>query len=81
MKRQNNIDISKAQWTHPMGLKELSQIFEVHRNTMSKWLKKQILCNRQLSPRKWEIATFELPYDSGQDNIKLYAQDNIKDIY
>lgn len=62
MKRKK-IDVTKVKWSHPMGLKELSQIFEVHRNTMSIWLKDQIICNRQLSPRRWEIAVFELPCD------------------
>ncbi|MBN2588311.1 MAG: hypothetical protein JXA96_00485 [Sedimentisphaerales bacterium] len=57
-----------------MGLKELSQIFDVHRNTMSKWLKDQIICNRQLSPRKWEVATFELPYDLTSDNRQISSQ-------
>ena len=58
MIRQNNSDISNVRWTHPMGLKEMSQIFDIHRNTMSKWLKGQTVRNRQLSPRKWEVAIF-----------------------
>ncbi|MEJ2648774.1 MAG: hypothetical protein P8016_10250, partial [Sedimentisphaerales bacterium] len=72
--RQNKIqktdvvDITKIKWSPPMGLKSLSLIFDVHRNTMSKWLKSQIICNRQLSPRRWEVATFELPYDLNADN-------------
>ena len=70
----NNDDITNVQWSHPMGLKELSKIFEVHRNTMSKWLKKQIVCNRQLSPRKWEVAVFELPYDLTSDNRGINFQ-------
>ena len=71
MIRQNKSDISKVRWTHPMGLKELSQIFDIHRNTMSKWLKDQTLRNRQLSPRKWEVAIFELPYDLTSDNPEM----------
>lgn len=71
MIRRNDTDISKTEWSHPMGLKELSQIFDVHRNTMSKWLKEQNVCNRQLSPRKWEVAAFELPYDLDSDNQKM----------
>ena len=67
----NKNEVSNTQWSHPMGLKELSQIFDVHRNTMSKWLKYQIVCNRQLSPRKWEVAVFELPYDLTSDNIEM----------
>ncbi|MBN1182667.1 MAG: hypothetical protein JXB49_10295 [Bacteroidales bacterium] len=68
--KQNNIDVSKVKWSHPMGLKNLSQIFDVHRNTMSKWLKDQTICNRQLSPRRWTVAVFELPYDISSDKIK-----------
>ena len=52
-----------------MGLKQLSQIFEVHRNTMAKWLKDQVICNRQMSPRRWEVAVFELPIESEQERI------------
>ena len=40
-----------------------SKIFDVHRNTMSKWLRDQVICNQQLSPRRWRIATYELPKD------------------
>ena len=54
--QKNNI-----RWSLPMGLKQLANIFEVHRNTMSNWLKNQIICNRQISPRKWRVAVFELP--------------------
>ena len=76
MIRQNNSDTSKVQWTHPMGLKELSQIFDVHRNTMSKWLKDQTIRNRQLSPRKWEVAIFELPYGLTSDNLEMSYHNN-----
>ncbi len=68
---KNNIDISKIKWSHPMGLKSLSQIFDVHRNTMSKWLKDQTICNRQLSARRWEVAMFEMPYDLCSDEIEI----------
>ena len=44
-----------------MCIEEMSKIYNIHRNTMSKWLKDQIICNRQLSPRKWQVATYELP--------------------
>ena len=73
MKNNNNIDVTKIKWSRPMGLKQLSQIFEVHRNTMAKWLKDQVICNRQLSPRRWEVAVFELPYDLEEDNISDIA--------
>jgi hypothetical protein len=67
MKKNNVIDITKIKWSHPMGLKTLSQIFDVHRNTMSKWLKDQVICNQQLSPRRWRVATFELPNEYEED--------------
>lgn len=66
--RKNNVDSSKIKWSQPMGLKGLSQIFDVHRNTMSKWLKDQIICNQQLSPRRWRVASYEMP-DSEFDDI------------
>ena len=58
---KNKMDKTTIQWSHPMGIKELSQIFDVHRNTMSAWLKDQTICNRQLSPRRWQVAKFEIP--------------------
>ena len=67
MKKNNKIDATKVEWSHPMGLKELSQVFDVHRGTMAKWLKDQVILNRQLSPRRWEIAVFELPYNIEED--------------
>jgi streptogramin lyase len=75
-RKKNNIDITKVKWSHPMGLKSLSHIFDVHRNTMSKWLKDQTICNRQLSPRRWEVAMFELPYDLTSDNIEINSLAN-----
>lgn len=69
MKNNKKNDVTKIKWSHPMGLKELSQIFEVHRNTMASWLKDQTICNRQLSPRRWEVAMFELPYNPEEDKI------------
>ena len=73
MKKKNNMDVTKTRWSHPMGIKELSQIFDVHRNTMSEWLNNQIICNRQLSPRRWEVAMYELPQDSVRENISDIA--------
>ena len=61
MKKYSKINVTKTKWSHPMCIEELSKIFNVHRNTMSKWLKERIICNRQLSPRRWEVAVFELP--------------------
>ena len=67
MKKNNKIDVAKVEWSHPMGLKELSQVFDVHRGTMAKWLKDQVILNRQLSPRRWEVALTELPYNIEED--------------
>lgn len=72
--KNNKIDVTEIKWSPPMGLKSLSQIFDVHRNTMSKWLKDQTICNRQLSPRRWEVALFELPCDLSSDNNELGSQ-------
>ncbi len=72
MKNNNKLDVTKEKWSHPMGLQELAQIFDVHRNTMSAWLKDQTICNRQLSPRRWEVAMFELPYDLERDKISNF---------
>ena len=63
MKKSGEINVTQIKWSHPMSIEELSQIYNVHRNTMSKWLKNRIICNRQLSPRRWQIARYELPYD------------------
>ena len=75
IKNTNNVDVTKIQWSHPMGLKDLSQIFDVHRNTISKWLKNQTICNRQLSPRRWEIAIFELPYEFASDTFEINSSE------
>jgi len=64
MKKYKRTALTEMKWSHPMSIKELSQIFNVNRNTMSKWLKEQVICNRQMSTRKWEIAEFELPKNS-----------------
>lgn len=61
MQTKELVKTGKIQWSRPMGLKTLSQLFDIHRNTMSKWLREQIICNQQLSPRRWRIAAFELP--------------------
>ena len=67
----HDLDVTKIKWSSPMGLKNLSQIFDVHRNTMSKWLREQTICNRQLSPRRWEIALFELPCEFTDDSNRI----------
>ncbi|MBN2588310.1 MAG: hypothetical protein JXA96_00480 [Sedimentisphaerales bacterium] len=52
-----------------MSIRELSAIFNVHRNTMSKWLKDQVICNRQLSSRKWQVAKDEFHNGLDEKNI------------
>ena len=63
MKESTSYDISNVKWSQPMSVKGLSKVFDVHRNTMSKWLKDQVICNQQLSARRWRVATFEIPAD------------------
>lgn len=63
MRTNNVVDVTKIKWSQPMNLKTLSLIFDVHRGTMSKLLKDQVICNQQLSPRRWRIAIFELPIE------------------
>ena len=60
---RNNNNITKINWSRAMSIRELSVIFNVHRNTMSKWLKDQVIRNRKLSERKWQIAKDEFPND------------------
>ena len=69
--KNDKIELTDVKWSTPMTIKELSQIFDVHRNTLSKWLKEQVITNRQLSPRRWEVAEFELPKDlkKGRDRV------------
>ena len=74
MQTTEKIEESNVQWSRPMGIKTLSRIFNVHRNTMSKWLKEQIIYNQQLSPRRWRIAVFELPN-------KMECENSIEDLY
>ena len=71
MKKSKSYDVNAVRWSQPMSVKGLSQIFDVHRNTMSKWLKDQIICNQQLSPRRWRVAVFELPIEFDEDLMAL----------
>ena len=57
----NNKNITTTNWSRAMSIEELSKIFNIHRNTMSKWLREQLILNRQLSARKWQVANDELP--------------------
>ena len=59
--KKSDINATKVKWSRPMCIEDLSKIFNVHRNTMSKWLKAGVIHNRQLSPRRWQIAMFDLP--------------------
>ena len=61
MQEGKDINVTKIRWSRAMSIEELSIIYNVHRNTMSKWLKNQIIRNRQLSPRKWQVAKHLLP--------------------
>ena len=63
MEKNKTYNANNVKWSQPMSVKGLSQIFDVHRNTMSKWLKDQVICNQQLSARRWRVATFEIPAD------------------
>ena len=76
MTQNNSNNITKINWSRAMNIKELSAVFNVHRNTMSKWLKDQTIRNRQLSPRKWEVAIFELPYSLTSDNPEMSYHNN-----
>ena len=67
MERSSTLDITKVKWSQPMSVKGLSRIFDVHRNTMSKWLRVQVIFNQQLSPRRWRVATYELPSEFEDD--------------
>ena len=60
-RRKAAADGQKLTWTQPMSLKQLAQIFDVHRHTMREWLDQQKICNEQLSARRWRIAVYELP--------------------
>ena len=68
MQTTERIEEGNVQWSRPMDVKTLSRIFDVHRNTMSKWLKQQVIYNQKLSPRRWRIAIFELPNEKENEN-------------
>ena len=68
--KASKVSITKTKWSRPMCIEELSKIFNIHRNTMSKWLKEQVICNRQLSPRRWQIPKYELPDNHEEEKLK-----------
>ena len=79
MKNKRKVKITKVKWSRPMGLKELSQIFDVHTSTMSKWLKERVICNRQLSPRRWEVDITELPHSINIHNHQINSKNEPDD--
>lgn len=60
VKKADKTNSTKIEWSRPMTIEELSKIFNVHRNTMSKWLRDGVICSRQLSPRRWQVAKDEI---------------------
>jgi hypothetical protein len=48
-------------WSRPKSPTEWAGEFDVHYNTMIKWLRDQTVRNRQVSPRRYQIAVCELP--------------------
>lgn len=81
MKNKRSVKVTKVKWSRPMGLKELSQIFDVHTSTMSKWLKDQVICNRQLSPRRWEVDISELPHSINNHHHGLNSTNGTQDFF
>jgi len=51
------------EWSRPMNCKKLATIFNVHRNTMAKWLKSQNIRNKKVSNQHWCVDINELPAD------------------
>ena len=65
MKKVNNTNITKIKWSRVKSIDELTKFYHIHRNTMSKWLRDQVIPNRQLSPCKWQVAKHESPDNYG----------------
>ena len=76
MKKSKTIDVTKAKssqlkavqelsaivkWSKLRSIQEWARIYGIHRDTMRKLLKNNVICNQQLTPRLWRIATYELP--------------------
>ena len=57
----HGLDPTKFNWCQSKELKELAKDFDLHRNTMSQWLKEQRICNQQMSPRRWRVPIHEFP--------------------
>lgn len=53
----------EVEWTQPDGIKQWARVFGLSDKTMKKWLDNQVIRNQQLSPRRYRIATHELPGD------------------
>jgi len=52
---------AKFNWSELKELKELAKDFNLHRNTMREWLRNQVICNQQMSPRRWRVLISEFP--------------------
>ena len=61
MRKDNDSNITQIHWSRAISIEELSKIFNVHRNTMSKWLREQVIRNRKLTARKWQVSIDEFP--------------------
>ncbi len=49
------------EWSEPKSPTEWAGIFDVHYNTMIEWLRSQKIRNQQVSPRRYRVATEEIP--------------------
>jgi len=49
------------EWSEPLSPSELAKTFDVHYNTMIQWLRKGVILNRQVTPRRYRVAKSELP--------------------
>jgi len=59
--REEAAILQELKWSAPVGVKHWARIFDVHPNTMRKWLRNGVIRNEQLSPRRWRVAMEDLP--------------------
>jgi hypothetical protein len=52
---------AEPEWSEPDSPSQWARLFGVHYNTMIAWLKRQIVRNKQVTPRRYRIAVDELP--------------------
>ncbi|NQT00560.1 MAG: hypothetical protein HQ580_00910 [Planctomycetes bacterium] len=57
----HGLDPTKFHWSELKELKDLTDIFHLHRNTMRQWLEEQRICNQQMSSRRWRVLIGEFP--------------------